>query len=81
MHRKIAALGIVLCVCMLATSVPMFAQQQAAAKSALAIPVTGTVSPSTTTGPLSGLGTGTFNGVFNIQQFVNNNGTLTAVGT
>jgi len=46
------------------------------------IPVTGTFAPSnTTTGPLSTLGTGTATGVLNIQKFVNNNGTLTAVGT
>ena len=78
MHRKILALGLVLSVCLLA-AVPAFAQNSA--KSALAIPVTGTVAPSATSGPLSGLGTGTFNGTFNIQQFVNQNGTLTAVGT
>jgi phage-related minor tail protein len=80
MQRKILALGLALCVCLLAaSSMPAFAQTSA--KSALAIPVTGTVAPSTTTGPLSSLGTGTFNGTFNIQQFVNQNGTLTAVGT
>jgi hypothetical protein len=46
------------------------------------IPVTGTFAPSgATTGPLSTLGTGTVTGVLDIQKFVNNNGTLTAVGT
>src|SRR5215467_7491596 len=79
MHRKILALGLALCVCLIAVSIPAFAQTSA--KSAMAIPVTGTVAPSATTGPLSGLGTGTFNGTFNIQQFVNQNGTLTALGT
>jgi phage-related minor tail protein len=79
MHRKILAIGLALCVCLIAASLPALAQTSA--KSALAIPVTGTVAPSTTTGPLSGLGTGTFSGTFNIQQFVNQNGTLTAVGT
>lgn len=80
MHRKILALGLILGICLIATSVPMFAQQSSA-KSALSVPVTGTVAPSATSGPLSSLGTGTFNGTFNIQQFVNQNGTLTAVGT
>ena len=79
MHRKILALGLALCVCLMVASVPAFAQNSA--KSALAIPVTGVTAPSATSGPLSGLGTGTFNGTFNIQQFVNQNGTLTAVGT
>jgi len=79
MHRKILAFGLALCVCLTIASVPAFAQTSA--KSALPVPVTGTVAPSATTGPLSSLGTGTFNGTFNIQQFVNQNGTLTAVGT
>lgn len=52
-----------------------------AAKSALAVPVTGSFAPSTTSGPLTSLGTGTFNGTFNIQQFANQNGNLVAIGT
>jgi hypothetical protein len=52
-----------------------------AAKSALAVPVTGSFAPSTTTGPLTSAGTGTFAGTFNIQQFANQNGNLVAIGT
>ena len=52
-----------------------------AAKSALAIPVTGSFAPSTTTGPLTSAGTGTFAGTFNVQQFANQNGNLVAIGT
>lgn len=82
MYRKILALVLV---CALAVfTVPMVASAQSAqpaAKSALAIPVTGSFAPSTTTGPLASAGTGNFAGTFNIQQFANQNGNLVAIGT
>jgi hypothetical protein len=52
----------------------------AAAKSSLAVPVTGTASPSATPGSLSSL-TGTITGTFNIQRFTVINGVVNAVGT
>lgn len=53
----------------------------AAAKSSLAVPVTGTASPSmSTSGSLSSL-TGAITGTFNIQRFAVINGVVNAVGT
>ena len=63
---------------------PLMASAQtntSAAKSSLAIPVTGTASPSTTSGPLSSVGSGAFAGTFNVQQFSVINGAVNAVGT
>ncbi len=54
---------------------------QSSAKSALAIPVSGTVAPSANGGPLSSIGTGTLTGTFNIQNFQVINGVVNAVGT
>ena len=51
------------------------------AKSALAVPVTGTVAPSATSGQLTPIGTGTFAGTLNIQNFQVINGVVNAVGT
>src|SRR5436305_10657167 len=48
---------------------------------AISVPVTGTFNASSTAGPLSQLGSGTLTGVLNIQNFVNQGGTLVAVGT
>ena len=79
MQRKILALGLALCVCLLAAT--RSSLRTKLRKERLTYPGHWNVAPSSTTGPLSGLGTGTFNGTFNIQQFVNQNGTLTAVGT
>ena len=55
----------------------------AAAKSSLAVPVTGTTDATApaTSGALSSIGAGTFNGTFNIQHFTAANGALSAVGT
>jgi hypothetical protein len=79
MNRKKIALGLICIVSLLAFS--LAAPAQTAAKSALAVPVTGSFAPSTTTGPLTSAGTGTFAGTFNIQQFANQNGNLVAIGT
>lgn len=82
MNRKVLALGLICILGLLTFSLPATAQSAtSAAKSALAVPVSGSFAPSTTTGTLTSLGTGTFNGTFNIQQFVNQNGNLAAVGT
>ena len=53
----------------------------AAAKSSLAVPVTGTASPSSISGPLSSIGSGPITGIFNIQSFQVINGVVNAVGT
>jgi hypothetical protein len=82
MNRKMIALGLI-CVIGLLTF-PLAAPAQtasSAAKSALAVPVTGSFAPSTTAGTLTSAGTGTFAGTFNIQQFANQNGNLVAIGT
>lgn len=82
MRSKFLALGLICIVSLFVFSTVAVAQgQNASAKSALAIPVTGSFTPSSTSGTLSSLGTGTFAGTFNIQQFVNQNGNLAAVGT
>jgi hypothetical protein len=82
MNRKIFAVGLVCLISLFVFSMPAAAQTaQSAAKSALAVPVTGSFAPSTTTGPLASAGTGTLTGTLNIQQFVNQNGNLVAVGT
>lgn len=79
MNRKLFVLGLVCLISLFALSLPAVAQNSA--KSNLAVPVTGTFAPSSTTGSLTSLRTGTLTGTFNIQQFVNQNGNLTAVGT
>ena len=59
---------------------------QAAAKgnphgqTSLAVPVTGTVAPSSQNGPLSSIGAGNLTGTFNINHFAVQNGALVAVG-
>lgn len=80
-HKKLV-LGL-LCICSLLAFTTLSPAQTAgsAAKSALAVPVTGSFAQSTTSGPLTSLGTGNFAGTFNIQQFVNQGGNLMAVGT
>jgi phage-related minor tail protein len=80
MNRKSFVVALVCLISLFALSLPAIAQNNSA-KSNLAVPVTGSFAPSTTTGPLASAGTGTFAGTFNIQQFVNQNGNLTAVGT
>lgn len=82
MNRKFLA-SILICAVALLT-IPVTASAQtanSAAKSALAIPVTGSFAPSATSGPLTSAGTGNFAGTFNIQQFANQNGNLVAIGT
>ncbi len=82
MNRKMIALGLICIIGLMTFSLPASAQSvNSAAKSALAVPVTGSFAPSTTTGPLTSVGTGTFAGTFNIQQFANQNGNLVAIGT
>lgn len=80
MNRKVIVVGLVCLIGLCALSGSAVAQN-ASAKSALSVPVTGSFSPSTTSGTLTSLGTGTFTGNLNIQRFVNQNGNLTAVGT
>jgi hypothetical protein len=79
MKRKALLLGLICMISLLVFSSSALAQNSA--KSALAVPVTGTFAPSTTSGTLSSLGTGTLTGTFNVQQFANQNGNLVAVGT
>ncbi|HET9184409.1 MAG TPA: hypothetical protein VFP59_19990 [Candidatus Angelobacter sp.] len=81
-HKKLL-LGLLCIFSLLAFTTLSSAQAAAgsAAKSSLPVAVTGSFAPSTTSGPLTSLGTGTFAGTFNIQQFVNQGGNLTAVGT
>lgn len=59
------------------------AAQAVASHGSLPVAVNGTFAPSTTSGPLQNLGTGTFNGTFYIQKFLPGatGGTATAVGT
>lgn len=78
--KKLFSIGLICLISLLAFS-SLAVAQNPSAKSALAIPVTGSFAPSTTSGTLGSLGTGTFAGTLNIQQFVNQNGNLTAVGT
>jgi len=47
----------------------------------LALPVTGSFSPSTTSGPLSFLGSGNFTGTFDVRKFAVQDGKLVAIGT
>lgn len=49
--------------------------------STLALPVSGTFAVSSTPGPLSTLGSGIFEGTFNIQKFKKQNEGIVAVGT
>lgn len=78
--RALLALLCVFSVLAFTTVAPAQAANSSA-KSALAVPVTGSFAPSTTTGPLTSAGTGNFAGTFNIQQFANQNGNLVALGT
>lgn len=80
MNRKALLLGLVCLISLFAFSSLALAQNPSA-KSTLAIPVTGSFAPSSTTGALTSAGTGNFAGTFNIQQFVNQNGNLVAIGT
>ena len=80
MKRKILLFGLI-CIFSLSAFSSLAVAQNNSAKSALAVPVTGSFAPSTTTGTLTSLGTGTFSGTFNVQQFANQNGNLTAIGT
>ena len=81
MSRKRVLVALLCVFSILAFTTISPAQTASAAKSALAVPVTGSFAPSTTSGPLTSLGTGTFTGTFNIQQFANQNGNLVAIGT
>jgi phage-related minor tail protein len=82
MNRKRIATGLISIIALLIFSVVAPAQTaSSSAKSALAVPVSGSFAPSTTAGTLTSLGTGSLTGTFNIQQFVNQNGNLAAVGT
>ena len=78
--KKLFSLGLICMVALLAFS-SLAVAQNPSAKSGLAVPVTGSFAPSTTSGTLGSLGTGTLTGTLNIQQFVNQNGNLVAVGT
>ncbi len=83
-NQKLRALTLLLLFTATYLVLPMTATAQtntSSAKSALAIPVTGTVSPSTTSGPLSSIGSGTLTGTLNIQSFQVINGVVNAVGT
>lgn len=46
----------------------------------LAVPVTGTFTASANSGPLSALGSGSFSGTLNLQQFISQAGNIVAVG-
>ncbi|HKR93929.1 MAG TPA: hypothetical protein VJW55_01120 [Candidatus Angelobacter sp.] len=81
MNRKFLASILICAVALLTLPIAASAQATNSAKSALAIPVTGSFAPSTTSGPLATAGTGNFAGTFNIQQFANQNGNLVAIGT
>lgn len=81
MNRKFLASILICAVVLLTLPIAASAQATNSAKSALAVPVTGSFAPSTTSGPLTTAGTGTFAGTFNIQQFANQNGNLVAIGT
>jgi len=81
MNRKFLASILICAVALLTLPIAASAQTTNSAKSALAIPVTGSFAPSTTSGPLATAGTGNFAGTFNIQQFANQNGNLVAIGT
>ena len=83
MTRKTCMLVVLLALSMIAL-LPTTALAQGQGKPAgnsLPVPVTGTFSPSATSGPLGSLGSGNFAGTFNIQKFENQNGALVAVGT
>jgi hypothetical protein len=83
MSRKGNMLAVLLVLSILAL-IPTTALAQGQGKpagNALAVPVSGTFSPSATSGVLSSLGSGNFVGTFNIQNFTNQNGALMAVGT
>lgn len=80
-HKKLV-LGLVCVFSLLAfTTIAPAQTAGSAAKTALAVPVTGSFAPSTTSGTLTSLGSGTFAGTFNIQQFANQGGNLVAIGT
>ena len=81
MNRKFLASILICAVALLTLPIAVSDQTTNSAKSALAIPVTGSFAPSTTSGPLATAGTGNFAGTFNIQQFANQNGNLVAIGT
>ncbi len=57
------------------------AAQTVASHGSLPVPVSAQFAPSSTSGPLSSLGSGSFNGTFYIQKFVNNGSNISAVGT
>ena len=83
MSRKTCMLAVLLALSLIAL-LPTDALAQGQGKPAgnsLPVPVSGTFSPSATSGPLSSLGSGNFNGTYYIQNFANQNGTLLAVGT
>jgi hypothetical protein len=80
-HRKITAIAALLLFVTSYVVLPNVAvAQNAAAHSTLSIPVSGSFAPSTTSGSLSSLGSGTVTGVFTIQRFAVVNGTLSAIG-
>ena len=82
MSRKNFVLGLLCIFSLLALTTVAPAQTAgSAAKSAIAVPVTGSFAPSATTGTLASAGTGNFAGTFNIQQFANQGGNLVAIGT
>ena len=83
MSRKKCVLALLLALSIFAI-LPTVALAQGQGKPAgnsLPVPVSGTFAPSATSGPLSSLGSGNFAGTYYIQNFVNQNGNLVAVGT
>lgn len=78
--NKFVVFGLICMISLFAFSSQAGAQNPSA-KSTLAVPITGSFAPSSTTGTLTSVGTGTFAGTFNIQQFANQNGNLVAIGT
>lgn len=83
MNRKILILALLFfaSTLLLLPNLALAQGQGKPAGNALAIPVTGAFTPSTTSGTLTSLGAGNFAGTLNVQQFVNQNGVLNAVGT
>lgn len=83
MSRKTCVLALLLALSIFAI-LPTAALAQGQGKPAgnsLPVPVSGTFAQSATSGPLSSLGSGNFAGTYYIQNFVNQNGNLVAVGT
>lgn len=84
-NQKLRALLLMLVFTFAYVMMPAMATAQtsnSAAKSSLALPVTGTASPSSTTsGALSSVPSGPITGTFNLQQFTVINGVVNAVGT